>query len=236
MNEIHCIHGINNKPVDSKALEHALQAISNIHRECFLGYLLPTPEGLSAIENLSSLRKKSQQRQINRPNSRGAKLKQLEDSIATLDHQQHRAVIETIDSVQRIRGLAGSGKTIILALKAAYLHSQHPDWYIAVTFQTRALKGQFKRLINQFCISQTNEEPDWTKVRIVNAWGAKGDEERDGLYYEFCRVTGSEFLDFSTARSRFDSGEKAFDSACQLALDTVTKVPEIYDVIWYWYN
>ena len=31
---------------------------------------------------------------------------------------QSKAVIETVDGVQRIRGLAGSGKTIVLALKA----------------------------------------------------------------------------------------------------------------------
>ena len=43
---------------------------------------------------------------------------------------------------------AGSGKTIVLALKVAYLHAHHPDWTIAVTFNTRSLKGQFERLIN----------------------------------------------------------------------------------------
>ena len=59
--------------------------------------------------------------------SQGAKLKQLENSIATLDNLQSKAVIETVDGVQRIRGLAGSGKTIVLALKAAYLHAQHPS-------------------------------------------------------------------------------------------------------------
>ena len=92
-------------------------------------------------------------------NSRGAKLKRLEDSIATLDNRQSRAVIETVNGVQRIRGLAGSGKTIVLALKAAYLHVQHPDWRIAVTFNTRSLKGQFRRLINNFSVEQAGEEP-----------------------------------------------------------------------------
>ena len=107
---------------------------------------------LSAIESLSSLRKSRSKREVSRLDSRGAKLKRLEDSIATLDHRQNRAVVETVDGVQRIRGLAGSGKTIVLALKAAYLHTQHPDWRIAVTFNTRSLKGQFKRLITNFCI------------------------------------------------------------------------------------
>lgn len=89
---------------------------------------------LSAIESVTSLRKSRSKREVKRNDSRGAKLKRLEDSIATLDHRQNRAVIETIDGPQRIRGLAGSGKTIVLALKAAYLHTQYPEWRIAVIF------------------------------------------------------------------------------------------------------
>jgi superfamily I DNA and RNA helicase len=158
-------------------------------------------------------------------------LKRLEDSIATLDHRQNRAVIETIDGVQRIRGLAGSGKTIVLALKAAYLHTQHPNWRIAVTFHTRALKGQFKRLINNFCIEQSGEEPDWTRIRVVNAWGAPGGDERDGIYYEFCRHTGQEFLDFRTATSRFGGSDKAFQGACEAALAKTTALSEPYDAL-----
>ena len=186
---------------------------------------------LSAIESLSTIRKSRSKREITRGDSRGAKLKRLEDSIATLDHRQNKAVIETLDGVQRIRGLAGSGKTIVLALKAAYLHTQYPDWRIAVTFHTRSLKGQFKRLINNFCIEQSGEEPDWTKIRIINAWGAPGGEARDGIYYEFCRVTGQEFHDFRSAATKFGGNESAFDGACQAALASNSDTARIYDIV-----
>jgi superfamily I DNA and RNA helicase len=73
---------------------------------------------LSAIQNISTVRQARTPRHISSPQSRGAKLGHLEDSIATLDMLQSKAVIETVDGVQRIRGLAGSGKTIVLALKA----------------------------------------------------------------------------------------------------------------------
>lgn len=43
--------------------------------------------------------------------------------MANLDNQQSKVVIETDDGVQRIRGLAGLAKTIVIALKAAYLHA-----------------------------------------------------------------------------------------------------------------
>ncbi|MGY3622148.1 DEAD/DEAH box helicase [Bradyrhizobium sp. USDA 10063] len=186
---------------------------------------------LSAIESLSSIRKSRSKREVTKADSRGAKLKQLEDSIATLDHRQNRAVIETVEGVQRIRGLAGSGKTIVLALKAAYLHSQHPEWRIAVTFHTRALKGQFRRLINNFCVEQSGEEPDWTKIRIVNAWGAPGGVDRDGIYYEYCRSAGQEFLDLRSASRRFGGNDKAFEGACQAALAAPPHPPQLYDAI-----
>jgi|SRR5690625_326180 len=186
---------------------------------------------LSAVESLSSIRKSRSKREVCRDDSRGAKLKRLEDSIATLDHRQNKAVIETVEGVQRIRGLAGSGKTIVLALKAAYLHTQHPDWRIAVTFHTRSLKGQFRRLINNFCIEQSGEEPDWTKIRVINAWGAPGGNARDGIYYEYCRTTGTEFLDFRSASAKFGGSESAFDGACQEALTQSSDAVQLYDVI-----
>ena len=187
---------------------------------------------LSAIENVSSIRKSSRKRATTRIGSRGEKLKKLEDSIATLDAMQGRAVIETVDGVQRIRGLAGSGKTIVLALKAAYLHAQHPDWRIAVTFHTRSLKGHFRRLINLFSIGQTGDEIDRRSLRIVNAWGAPGGESRDGLYCEFCRAHDIEYLDFRTARQRYHGRE--FAGVCQRALDQMRQsstTKPIYDAI-----
>ena len=129
------------------------------------------PALVSAIQAISTIRKGRKRPVSVIPDSRGSKLRSLEESIANLDNHQSAAVIETVEGVQRIRGLAGSGKTIVLALKVAYLHAQHPEWKIAITFNTRSLKGQFQRLINTFVIEQTNNEPDWDQIQIINAWG-----------------------------------------------------------------
>ena len=185
---------------------------------------------LSAIESISTIRKSRFSRSVAKKNSRGAKLEKLENSIATLDNTQSRAVIETVEGVQRIRGLAGSGKTIVLALKASYLHAYHPDWRIAVTFNTRSLMEHFRRLIINFYIDQTGEEPDWNKLRIVNAWGAPGPGDRDGLYYEYCRVHGIEYFDFGMARSNFGQGSE-FRGACEYALAQTQASKPTYDSI-----
>jgi superfamily I DNA and RNA helicase len=123
----------------------------------------------STIQAITSIRKRKQRTYIQKEKSRGAILQRMEESIANLDKNQSEAVIETVEGVQRIRGLAGSGKTIVLALKVAYLHAKHPDWNIAVTFNTRSLRNQFKHLINMFAIEHMSEEPDWEKVRIIHA-------------------------------------------------------------------
>lgn len=184
---------------------------------------------LSALQNLSTIRKSRASRDVTSPDSRGAKLQRLENSIATLDNLQGKAVIETVPGVQRIRGLAGSGKTIVLALKAAYLHAQHPDWRIAVTFNTRSLREQFQRLITNFSI-EAGEEPDWSMLRIIPAWGAPGGGNREGIYHQFCTDNGIEYCDFNTARARFGR-EGAFNGACLSALEAVTLPVASYDVI-----
>ncbi|MDX8327175.1 MULTISPECIES: DEAD/DEAH box helicase [Agrobacterium] len=184
----------------------------------------------SVIQSISSIRKGKRRRIASVPNSLGSQLKRLEDSIANLDSIQSRAVIETVEGVQRIRGLAGSGKTIILALKAAYLHAQHPDWKIAVTFNTRSLKAQFHRLIETFVVEQTGEAPVWENIQIINAWGAPGGPSRTGVYFQFCVANGLEFYDFQQAKDRF-SQPRAFEGAVQTSLQKLTDIKTIFDVI-----
>lgn len=187
-------------------------------------------KALSAIESISTIRQSGVRRKIKKKNSRGNKLQNLENSIATLDNDQRRAVIETVEGVQRIRGLAGSGKTIVLALKAAYLHAQHPDWRIGVTFNTRSLKGHFRRLIERFTLEKTGEEPDWDYLQIIHAWGAPGSRDRDGIYYQYCRIHDITYFDFGMASDKF-GWENAFTGACEHALGQARENIQLYDVI-----
>lgn len=185
---------------------------------------------VSVLQAISTIRKGKKKREILNPKSRGSKIRSIEESIANLDNQQSRAVIETVDGVQRIRGLAGSGKTIVLALKTAYLHAQHPDWKIAVTFNTRSLKGQLRQLINTFYIEQTSEEPDWDNVNIIHAWGAPGGGEKNGIYYAFCSANNVEYYDFLTARNKYGRTDP-FGEICAKALSEAKTFEPIYDVI-----
>ena len=139
----------------------------------------------AAIQRVTSLKPATKRTNVQRQDSRGAILQSIDKKIANLDQWQKRAAIECPDSPQRVRGLAGSGKTIVLALKAAYLHAANPEWDIAITFNTRALYQQFTDLVRRFCFEHKNDEPDWRKLRILHAWGSS---RQSGIYSEITSV------------------------------------------------
>ena len=124
--------------------------------------------------------------------------------------------------------MAGSGKTIVLALKVAYLHAKNPSWKIAVTFNSRALKNQFKHFITLFTLEHINEEPDWNKVDIIHAWGSPSVR---GIYYELCLNHNIEYLDFRAAEARVIDYGKGFDAACEKAFGEIKNYQQTYDVI-----
>lgn len=207
-------------------LSSRLDKITDIKNNKYVTQLISVVQAVTKLNN-------PRKRHVTKPDSRGAKLKTLEASIANLDSRQNRAVIETVEGPQRIRGLAGSGKTIILALKAAYLHSRYPEWDIAITFNTRSLKEQFTDFVTKFTIEQKHEDPDWTKIKIVQSWGSHSSL---GIYYDFCISNGLEPLDFRSAtRHQLSSKLSPLGYACLIALkqlkDKNIESQQKYDVI-----
>ena len=183
---------------------------------------------VSAIQAVSKV-KVGKKRNPKKSDSRGAKLVKLDQSITNLDLQQSKAVLETVNGVQRIRGLAGSGKTIVLARKVAYLHAKNPDWKIAVTFNTRSLKKQFENLITSFVYEQTNELPNFEKIKIIHAWGSPSME---GVYYNAALSTNSKYFDFRSAKNyRKSTDQNEFDFACKALLDHQHSFSPLYDLI-----
>lgn len=180
---------------------------------------------LSVLESASTIKIPRVNRRVDVHNSRGYRLNQLEESIPTLDADQSAAVVETVDGIQRIRGLAGSGKTLVLALKAAYLHALNPDWIIAVTFYTPALEAHFRDHIQRFMLEQTGVAPDWRKLRILGAWGNQAplDSNDTGIYAQYCEVSGAEYMDYSEARSRYGTIDP-FEIMCK---DTLLKTKDV---------
>lgn len=182
----------------------------------------------AAIQRISNLRPRKKRESVANPTSRGFKIKEIEKAIANLDLWQKRGSIEYVNGPQRIRGLAGSGKTVVLALKAAYLHVKRPDWKIVVTFNTRSLYQQFESLLTRFVFAQISDEPDWTKLKVMHAWGGS---DRMGVYREFSEKTGVPYRDFSSA-SRMFGYDTAFSGACDEAIAAAPPNDlDLYDMI-----
>jgi len=183
----------------------------------------------AVIQRVTVIKPRKRRTSVKKEDSRGAILKNIEKEIANLDRWQNHAAIESPEGPQRIRGLAGSGKTIVLALKAAYLHVQHPDWNIVITFQTRSLYQQFEDLVRRFTFEHTRDEPDWTKLQILHAWGAP---TRPGVYYEIAISCGIEPKDFSYGRQKY-GWDKAFEGVCKELLDATKQetINPIYDAL-----
>ena len=183
----------------------------------------------SCLQRVNNIRPAKKRAAAQTPSSRGGVMKTIEREIANLDRWQKRAAIETPEGPQRLRGLAGSGKTIVLALKAAYLHAQHPDWLIAVTFQSRALYQQFEDLITRFSFEHSNDKPDFERLRLLHSWGG-GD--RHGVYTAIAERIGAPVRDLSYARNMF-VGQDPFGGACQELLDAaqVGNAEPIFDAV-----
>jgi len=188
--------------------------------------LIPLQAALERVTNLKPIKRRAD---VTEATSRGAILRKIEKGISNLDRWQKQAAIETPEGPQRIRGLAGSGKTIVLALKAAYLHAQHPNWSIVVSFQSRALHQQFERLVTQFTYEHSNDAPDYEKLQILHAWGASG---REGVYKKIAKHVNAPFRDYSFAMSTFGRGNE-FRGVCEelLQLTEAGKSEPLFDAV-----
>lgn len=182
----------------------------------------------AVIQGVSTMKPRKKRQNATTAQSRGSILREIEREIANLDQWQKRAAIESPDAPQRIRGLAGSGKTIVLALKAAYLHTKQPDWKIAVTFQSRSLYQQFEELIRKFTFETTNDDPNWDNLRILHAWGGR---DRDGVYTEIARHSKFSPQDFLYASNRYGR-DQAFQGVCNELLAATSEDHEpLYDAV-----
>jgi superfamily I DNA and RNA helicase len=183
----------------------------------------------AAIENVTTIKPAKRRTNVRNADSRGAKIKTIEGAISNLDYWQKRAALETPEGPQRIRGLAGSGKTVVLAMKAAALHAQNPDWNIGVTFYSRALHQQFRDLITRFSFEYQRDKPDPEKLRIMHAWGARN---REGIYRTIAHELDVIPGDYASASSKYGS-TRAFEGLCDELLEVakIATIEPLFDAV-----
>lgn len=183
-------------------------------------------EIFSIIEGASAIIKPKKREGVE-ANTKAFFLEKLEDEIAKFDETQKYAALSQLNGPQRIRGLAGSGKTIILAMKVALLHLKYPEKKILYTFMTKSLYDYTKYLIKRFFRSLSDlPEPNWDNVHVKHGWGGNS---LPGVYYDTCKNNNITPLNLTTAKKY--SGNP-FDYVCQeLLRNKKGKLDKEYDYI-----
>lgn len=108
--------------------------------------------------------------------------------IAQFDYDQMAASLTITEKSERIRGLAGSGKTVLLAMKAARLHKRFPEKKIAFVFFTKSLYNQATNLIRKYYNQIADDEPNWENIKVLHSWG--GVTTGEGFYSYICKEHG----------------------------------------------
>jgi superfamily I DNA and RNA helicase len=155
----------------------------------------------------------------------GDAIKELDKQIAALDDEQEQVVLGIAPGPQRIRGLAGTGKTVLLAMKAANIHILYPDKKILFTFNTQSLYNQAKELISKAYRDHTGTSPNWDLLHVRHGWGGRN---RSGVYSDLCARQGIVPLDLRMARA-IDRRKDPFQVCCEHALQR--SISSEYDFI-----
>ena len=120
-----------------------------------------------------------------------------------LDETQRKVALQLPNGPQRIRGLAGTGKTIILCLKAA-LALKDPSLKILFVFNTQSMYNQIKDCIQKYYNAETGDLVDWNNLKIFHAWGGK---QNEGLYSYLCKNYEYRARTFNEVRFTLDPYE-----------------------------
>lgn len=219
---------IENSSIDSEFIVSSVEAIGEkldrqkLNEEIEEDILYEARSIIEGTKALSSIDKRNVDEKDK--SSKVFIISQLENEIKTFDFNQLQSAVTIIDGPQRIRGLAGSGKTVVLAMKAAQIHINEPNKLILFTFYTKSLYQQIKNLITRFYRHYKKTDPNWDYIHIKHAWGGQG---IDGVYYSSCRENEINTINFTEARNY---SAFPFDFVCQKAVES-GRLREKYDFV-----
>lgn len=170
----------------------------------------------------------SDARQISKINSLGEIIKKRTNAMNMLDQNQFNGIYNRINTHMRIRGLAGSGKTILLVKKMAYTHFKYRDLDLAYIFYTKSLKQYVEQLFKLYYKDfEKYKEPDMSKIHILHSWGGN---EMVGFYSKLCEENGLKCRTYMSSKGL--PGTDKYEAICKEVLDhTNGNVKKTYNYI-----
>ena len=160
--------------------------------------------------------------------SRRQIIQQVRSRINQIDLHQEKIAKQIPTGLQRIRGVAGSGKTVILCQKAALMTVKYPDWQIALVFFSRSLYDAITRQVDKWIRYFTQDELGYnrqSRLKILHAWGSK---QQPGFYGTVCNAAGAMPLTVPLTISK--QPHEALAEACVQLLENRT-IPQIFDAV-----
>lgn len=149
----------------------------------------------------------------------GSGIKDRNTYVGLYDQKQFEEIHNYELQHTRIRGLAGSGKTIIMLKRIAYLHYKFPNKKIAFIFYTISLKQFALELLKKF---YKDFDPfgdlNFEVIEILHGWGSTS---RSGFYSKICLNFNIEMLTYTMAKYLKNDGESSFDFACKRLIDKI---------------
>ncbi|MGK7944277.1 MAG: pentapeptide repeat-containing protein, partial [Microcystaceae cyanobacterium] len=168
-------------------------------------------------------------RVLSHSQSRGKVLQKLRSHLKQGDLELDKIAKYIPDGCQRIRGIAGSGKTVILCQKAAIMHLKNPDWKIALIFFSRSLyqtiQQQVNRWLNYYSNGQISYQYNHKNILILHAWGS---QKQQGFYQYLCQITNTYSL--SVSQTDRQSPSESLGEVCVDLLNR-TAIPQVFDAI-----
>jgi superfamily I DNA and RNA helicase len=156
----------------------------------------------------------------------------IQNELKPLDEIQGQVAFAIPEGPQRFRGLAGTGKTVLLAKRVAKLHIKYPDWTISFVFFTRSLYDQIIELIATFHreMHPESKDPNWKKVKVLHAWGAR---DQDGFYRTLAQKSGVRPKSLNDVVNEIgrSSPSKSFEYICECLKRDAGNIPVLYDAI-----
>ena len=173
------------------------------------------------------------------PRTRAEYYEQITKGIRGLDKKQQQIGLQTPPGPQQIRGIAGSGKTVLIAMKAARMLSEPSSWTdadpedvsIGLTFSTKSLyetlTGLVERFFGQFS-GTSLEEADAT-LDILHGWG--GRKTGDGIYYRLSsQMQDVRYKNYSLASREYPDADDLQEPMAKEVLEA-GDIPQIWDAI-----
>ncbi len=210
--------------------EFLINAIGNISPLILGDVLTPTQwELLLAVLGGTPLYKSDYQHLPCSINSRRHLIQQVRSRLSQLDLQQEKIAKQIPHGMQRIRGIAGSGKTVLLCQKAALMSVKYPDWQIALVFFSRSLYDSIIQQVDKWIRHYTQDKigyhPQESNLKILHAWGSK---QQPGFYSTVCKSVA--YLPLAVPFTTSKKPNEALAEACVELLENRT-IPQLFDAV-----